>query len=377
METAVEKVLDLIAKQDYEEAKKELKQLIIRFPDENELYNLYGYCNKCIEDICEEEDFDTADEKAKSCAKLDLWEKMYPAIQSKADEGNYKSAYTLLRLLGDYPEVKEEDKWRGESHPRVSLCKDRAVCAFLMGDMEQAKSDYLCALDMALSLCPPRSYGRVRYLIKKKEYTEALRLTNLQIITGRFRGKPDAVHTKYQIHKALGETQKAQQIHADALHYLELEIRMRPLAYYLYKKQANWLIEAGDLQKALAQNAKAIALWPGYYGYRVQRAEIFARLGQADKAHKLLESLEKGNWYRLDEYRPYQKAQVYECLGDLETAEKYYSAATLVPRKRYDQLYDFYKRQGREDDSIKLRAEQRKEPHFQDRVSESELIALI
>ena len=378
MNTTIENALNLIASEDYKTAQTELKKLIALFPDKDDLYNLYAYCNKCIEDICEREDSAAAPTPAPAPEKLNLWEKSHPDVQRLADQGKYKSALTLLGLIkDDAAEEKNHFFFSAESHPLVWLNKERAICSFLMGDKEEARSRYLQALDEALHFCSLHSYRRVPILIKQKKFEDALRITKLRIITGTGCEKEDLLYMKYKIHQTLEEAQEAQRALQDALHYLEIRLQQNPLSYLLYEKHANWLIEAGDLQKALAQNAKAIALWPGFYGYRVQRAEILARLGLADQSRQQLEDLEKGNWYRLDQYRPYQKAKVYECLGDLKTAEKYYSAATLSPRERYEHLCDFYKRHHREKDIARLRRQQRKEPHFQDRVSESELVELI
>ena len=60
-----------------------------------------------------------------------------------------------------------------------------------------------------------------------------------------------------------------------------------------------------------------------------------------------------------------------------KTAEEYYRKPTLFPLSRYDHLCDFYARYKRTEDIENLRQEQRREPHFQNRVSESELMALI
>ena len=157
---------------------------------------------------------------------------------------------------------------------------------------------------------------------------------------------------------------------------MEKDIIARPLHYNLYYTHAAWLIEQGHPDQALFENAKAIALWPNYYGYHLQRAEIYARLGKSKQALEKLALIERGNLYRLESCRAAEKAKIYELLGDISKAEELYRIRDISPGTHYDNLCDFYKRQGRPDDIAKTRQGQRQEKHFRDRVSERELIAL-
>ena len=376
MKTSIENALNLIADKEYLKAQEELKKLIALFPDEKELYNLYAYCENCIEEICEKEEFENPTPTESEPSEPSTWQKFYPAAQQAADEGKYAKACMLLRLLETTPELGPTP-YLSEPRARAVLCKEQAICYFLQGDLENAKDRYLRALDIEIAALPPNSYERAPFFIKKKDYTEALRLLKIGSFTAYFSDRSNVLYQKYQLHQLMGDNTKAYNALDKALRYKELDLKAHPYAYYSYDQYADWLVEQGNLKEALRQNSKAIALWPKFYGYQVKRAAIYARMGQKEQALRQLTLLEKGNWSRLESYLPSEKANVYEQLGDLKTAEEYYRKPTLFPLSRYDNLCDFYARYKRMDDIENLRREQRQEPHFQNRVSESELMALI
>lgn len=378
MTVSINSTLDLIADEDYLKAEKQLKQLIALSPDNNELYNLYAYCENCIEEICENEDCDIPVSSLKTPHDITDWERLHEEVQKSADAGQYKKACTLLGLLWDSPPLEPIHPYTLNGlQPRTLLLRERAICYFLQDDWEQAKSNYLHALNIELSVYPPNAYERVPFLIKKKDYKEALRLLKVGSFTAYFSNRADVLYQTYRLHLLLGDKTQAYNALDKALRYQKLDLDAHPYTSYAYNRYAGWLMEQGNLKEALRQNSKAIALWPQFYGYQLKRAEIYAQMGQKEKAITQLDLLAKGNWCRLESYLPAEKAKVYECLGDLKTAENYYQKQTLRPLTRYENLCDFYTRHGRHDDITKLRQQQRQEPHFQDRVNESELMNLI
>ena len=375
MTVSTKNALDLIADENYLEAEKQITKLITLYPEEKELYNLYTYCENCIDEICEKEELNLPVREKTPPKKLPIWKKAHDEIQKLADAEEYKKAGTMLGLLWDSPPLEPLNPYLpNKPQPRAILCKERAICHFLQGDMDNAKEQYIHSLDIQLSIHYTDSPERVPLLMKKKAYQEALRILGAGVSIFQ---RANAYHQGYQIHQLMGNRVAANRALTLALQHMELETDAYCYSYYLYDRYADWLIEKGNLKEALRQNSKAIALWPKFYGYRLKRAEIYARLGDIDNAHAQLELLEKGKCSRLAECKPAEKAKVYECLGDLKTAEAYYSKPTSPAVTRYDNLYDFYTRYGRKSDIATLRKEQRKEPRFQDRVSESELIALI
>ena len=374
MPTSTQNVLNLIAHEDYLKAQQELKQLIPQFPDQDELYNLYGYCSQRIEDICEKEDFD---EPVQPLPPVDTWKEWRKIASDLADKVEYKKASNLLGLIWDSPQIVKSCFGTSYSRqPRTLLLQDRAICHFLMGEPENAKKNYLFAAKVELESLSVADPKRADYLIKIKKYEEALRLFRLAITVACSQARPRLYYHRYQLHKMLGNVKDAASDLQDALRCLELDLCCRPLFCDLYYTHAKWLIEQGDFEQALLENAKAIALWPNFYGYHVQRAEIYARLGQAAKAQEELALLDKGNLYRLESCRPAEKARVFEALGDLKKAEVLYRAENINVLARYDNLCDFYERHGRQEDIVKLREEQRKESSFRDRVSEREFWTL-
>ena len=191
-----------------------------------------------------------------------------------------------------------------------------------------------------------------------------LRLFDLALSHTALSERHDIYYKRYKVYKQQGSSTAATQDLQDALKSLELDISNRPWFYLLYYTHATWLIEKEEFDRALFENAKAIALWPNFYQYHLQRAEIYARLGQADKARQKLALVEQGRLHRIGECRPFEKAQVYELLGDLDKAEKLFGSEHVHVPTRYDKLYDFYERHGYQDKIITLRQNQRQEPRF-------------
>ena len=374
----IQEVLNLIAKEDYGNAQEELKKMIAANPNKNELYNLYAYCEKCITDICENEDFEVEPQPEKPKNKTEICKEMYEKAISFADKGDYKKALSIFEIIWDAIPLKEtEIYWPSFRQPRAKVLEDMAKCYFLLGDMENAKNKFLQSIDKELSVRDKNSYYRVPFLLKKKDYTEAFRLFDFALIMENYIDKPDIYYERYNLHKTVGNTENLKYYLQQTLTALETVLSVKPLDYNLYKKYADLLTEKGDYPQALLENAKAIALWPEFYGFHLQRAEIYAHMGKKDKALEILNLLEKGSFHRINQYHLSEQGKAYEIMGDLKTAEEYYLQEKSSPRLYYDVLYDFYQRQNRKEDIEKLRQEQRKEQHFQDRISESELTALI
>ncbi|MBR4508756.1 MAG: hypothetical protein IKP23_04750 [Elusimicrobiaceae bacterium] len=373
-----EEILNLIASKEYDKAKEELKKRIATYPDKDVLYMLYAYCEKCILDICENEAFEDEPKSKTPSIKKEIWKEVQKDAKILADAGNYKKALTMLRLIWDNVPLKEMPYYcLGMRQERSTLVEEIAKCFFLLGEMEQAKNKYLQSIEIDLSMLPQNSPYRISFLIKKKDYKEAFGLFDIALLTQTGFDKCYTYYQRHKLHKKLGNSEEAKQDLEKSLNSLKLVLPTKPLDYNLYSLYASLLIERGDYHAALFENSKAIALWPELYTYHLQRAEIYARMKQKEKALKILTMLEKGYFHRISEYRNAEKGKVYELLGDLKTAEKYYLKENFCPSLRYDTLYDFYNRHGRQKDMENLRKEQRKEPNFQDRVSQSELINLI
>lgn len=374
MSASVQDTLNLIVKGDYMQAQQQLKELIALFPHENELYNLYSYCNKCIEDICEKENIEPEEKPAKPLEQWQEWRKMAGEL---ANKGDYHSASNLLGLIWNTPAIIPPHIFLPHlRQPSALLLHDRTICDFLRGEPDHAKANYEHAIQIELNQLHTHSPNRISFLLKIKNYEEALRLFKIAIHTASPSDRPDVYYKRYHLHKTLGETDNATHDLQKALRCLDMAINLRPLFYDLYHKHAKWLAEQGNFDKALQENTKAIALWPNFYGYHIQRAEILARLGQTAKAREELAEVEKGTMCRLESCRPAEKAHVYELLGETEKAEELYRSENIYILARYDNLYDFYERQGRKKDIVKLRETQRKEADFRNRVSERELRAL-
>ncbi len=374
----IQDVLNLVAREDYGQAQEELKKIIAENPNKNELYNLYAYCEKCIADICENEDFEEEPKPGKPKDKMEIYKEMYEKAVTFADQGEYKKALGIFELIADTVPLKETAlDWPSFRQPRAKVLEDIAKCHFLLGNMDEAKNKFLQSIDIELSVRDKNSYYRVPFLLKKKDYKEAFRLFDFALIMENYVDKPDIYYERYKLHKTVGNTKNLKYYLQQTLTALETVLSVKPLDYNLYKKYADLLTEKGDYPQALLENAKAIALWSEFYGFHLQRAEIYACMGQKEKAIEVLNSLEKGYWHRINQYHLSEKGKVYELMGDLKTAEEYYLQENSSPILRYNVLYDFYQRQNRKEDIEKLRQEQRKEPHFQDRVSERELTALI
>ncbi len=374
----IQDVLNLVAREDYGQAQEELKKIIAENPNKNELYNLYAYCEKCIADICENEDFEEEPKPGKPKDKMEIYKEMYEKAVTFADQGEYKKALGIFELIADTVPLKETAlDWPSFRQPRAKVLEDIAKCHFLLGNMDEAKNKFLQSIDIELSVRDKNSYYRVPFLLKKKDYKEAFRLFDFALIMENYVDKPDIYYERYKLHKTVGNTKNLKYYLQQTLTALETVLSVKPLDYNLYNKYADLLTEKGDYPQALLENAKAIALWSEFYGFHLQRAEIYACMGQKEKAIEVLNSLEKGYWHRINQYHLSEKGKVYELMGDLKTAEEYYLQENSSPILRYNVLYDFYQRQNRKEDIEKLRQEQRKEPHFQDRVSERELTALI
>lgn len=384
MPVSIEDILDLIAKEKYEEAKEELKKAIAFSPDTNELYMLYAYCENCIEDICENMPCEKENPPVKK--ELTLEEQTHITIQSRANEGNYKHALNMIRLL--HGSMKKQTAYRiGMPNQRAIFMEEAAKCSFLMNDMDNAKEFYKASLEDEIELRGVNSYLSAPYFVKLKKYDEAFNAIQNGIVNALPQDLPHIYYTSYQICKEIGDDKNAKQDLEHALNSLEIDIHIRPLYYNLYYKKAAWLIEldayAGAscenvfLEKALLENAKAIALWPRLYDFRLQRAKIFAYLGQKENALKELVLLDKDIFFRKDSYFSIEKGKVYEILGDFKTAEECYKQKSFCLERYYDNLYDFYRRLSRQQEAQKVRQEQRKEARFQDRVSRRELTELL
>ena len=374
-----QEILNLIANEYYDKAQEELKKLIAANPNKNELYNLYAYCEKCIADICENEDFDN-DEPVpqKPKTKTEICMEIREKAGSFADKGDYKKALDIFEIIEDaIPLNTTGIDWPSFRQPRAQVLEDIAKCHLLLGNMEDARNKFLQSIDIELSVRDKNSYYRIPFLLKKKDYKEVFRLFDFALIKENFMDKTDIYYERYKLHKTVGNTKNLKYYLQQTLTALETVLSVKPLDYNLYKKYADLLMEKGEYSKALFENAKAIALWPEFYGFHLQRAEIYALMNQKENAIKILNMLEKGGFHRTNQYRMSEKGKVYELMGDLQTAEEYYLQENCCPSLRYDVLYDFYTRQNRTKDIENLRKTQRREPHFQDRVSESELIALI
>ena len=375
----IQDVLNLVAREDYGQAQEELKKIIAANPNKNELYNLYAYCEKCIADICENEDFyndEPAPQKPKT--KTEICMEIKEKAGSFADKGDYKKALDIFEIIEDaIPLNTTGIDWPSFRQPRAQVLEDIAKCHFLLGNMEDARNKFLQSIDIELSVRDKNSYYRIPFLLKKKDYKEAFRLFDFALIKENFMDKTDIYYERYKLHKKLGNNKNLKYYLQQTLTSLDFVLPLNPLDYNLYKKYADLLMEKGEYSKALFENAKAIALWPEFYGFHLQRAEIYALMNQKENAVKILNMLEKGYWHRINQYHLSEKGKVYELMGDLKTAEEYYLQENSSPMLRYNVLYDFYQRQNRKEDIEKLRQEQRKEPHFQDRVSERELTSLI
>lgn len=376
MSTTPQNVLTLIAQENYLDAQQQIKELIAQFPHQEELYQLYGYCAKCIEDICEKE----AWKEPKPAPKpLEPWERWRHEAQLLADKGEYKKAATLLGLVWDGPDIIKHNPYLPISlsrQPRAILLQDRACCLFLLDNKDGAKTTYARAIGVELDQLHPDDPERIDCLLKLKKYDEVFRLFDLALAHLSRPERHDMYYKRYAVYKQLGNSTAARQDLQEALGSLEADIAARPLFYLLYYTHAAWLIEKGDLKKALLENAKAIALWPDLYQYHLQRAEIYARLGRTHEARAELALVEQGTLRRVDECRPSEKAKIYELLGDLDKAEKLYRSEHVRILTRYEQLYAFYERHNRKDDIVKLRQIQRQEPCFRDRVCEQEILDL-
>ncbi len=373
---SAENALELIAQEKYDRAKDMLKKLISTFPDQDELYNLYGYCNKCIEEICEKEDFITppAATAPAVAPTLPKWQQLRQKGIELANKEEYKTAANFFGIIWESPDAeKPQPSSPRLPQPKALLLKDRAICLFLLEDIEGAAHNYKHAAQIELDALPPDDPQRIKHLCKIKNYTEALRIFALALQNAAADERADLYYQRYELHKNMGQASEAAYDLQNALKWVANDLHARPLDYARHHTFADWLIERGNLDQALAENAKAIALWPALCDYHIQRAEIYARLGHIDKSQQEMALLDSGTLYRTQSCRPAKKAKVYELWGELQTAEKLYQSETLCAAKRYDDLYDFYQRHNRTQDITDLRAAQRKEPDFHDRVSEREM----
>jgi len=385
MPVSIENILNLIAKKEYGKAECELKKAIAFFPNEDALYRLFAYCEDCIKDICKNEEFDVDSSDMADENKLELWQKMHPQIEEDANNGKYKKALNLLRLLKDSAKLEINNVFSNlMANPSTIFMEEAAKCSFLMGDMEEAKRLYQDSLKEEIKLRGANSYLSVPYLVKLEKYNEAFNVIQASLANALPQDLPDILYARYQIFEEIGDEKNAKQTLHLAIDSLQNDLKMRPLLSCLYKKHAAWLIEldayegpsCGDifLEKALLENAKAISLCPRYRAYHLQRARIFAHLGQKENALKELALIEKKSLFYTGYYSPIEKGKVYEFLADFKTAEKCYKQKSVCLEKYYDNLYDFYRRLGEQEKAKKVRQKQRKEARFQDRVSKRELL---
>ena len=360
-------VAKLISENKYDKAQEQLKQLLLVHPNMDELYDLYVYCQKCMQN---------GQNIKSSPEKVEKWIEMLPYIQKFIDKGNFTSAINMFRLLSISEEVRKKQFYEcADLQDKTKINYLIAICYYLQGIKEKAKEYYINALDAELSALYIQWPEAISILMKKQEYYRAL-----QEIDNFLKGSAcDAqlCYQRYEIFKELGDEAMANECLDDVLTALEEDLRMHPLSAPLYKQYADILILQGRFEKALSNNGNAVALQPNSYTYQAQRAEIYARNGQKDEALEILSLMEKGNMGDVAKIRPALTAKVYECLGDLETAEQYYKAPAILPLFRYEELAAFYKRHGRKKDRKILRQEQRKDPFFQNRVSENMLIDLV
>lgn len=175
MTVSIKNALDLIADGKYLQAEEQLKQLVALFPEEKELYNLYAYCEDCMEDICEDKSLDLADAAAQPPKEKPKWEEFHQDIQKFADQGEYKKSIVLLGLLWDSPPLDPPSSFlHAGLKARAAMCKERAICHFLQGDLEDAKTQYIHSLGIELSAYAPDDLERVPLLTKKKDYAESI-----------------------------------------------------------------------------------------------------------------------------------------------------------------------------------------------------------
>ncbi len=364
-------VANLIDKKEYGKAQEQLTKLILIYPNMDELYDLYSYCQKCLQKI----DKTVKPAQAEPNKYVKSWKSMLPHIQNAIDKGNFQQAINILKLFQSSSLEKKQYYECADIQEQTKIFYTVAVCYFLQDDTEQAKEYYLRALDTEISALNIQSPEAISLLIKKKEYERALEEINNFL-------KGSACHVqlcyqRYKIFNKLGEELIAKQCLDDVLTALDYELKAAPFYAPLYKNYADILIEKGEFENALIKNGIAIALHPGSYAYHMQRAEIYARNGQKNEALEILSLTKNSNMSNAAKIRPALLAKVYDCLGDCKTAEQYYKAPAIHPLLRYDELASFYKRRSRNKELKTLQCAQRKEPCFQNRVSESDLIALI
>ncbi len=377
MATTPQEILTIIAQEDYLTAQKKLKELIVQLPDQEELYLLYGYCAKQIDDICEKIEEEPVPQPAPK--PLAQWEQWRQEATTLADKGEYKKAATLLGLVWNATDIIPRNPHLllcFSRQPRAILLQDRALCQFLLGNTEEAKELYERAVNIELNLFHADDPGRIDFLLKLKNYDEAFRLFDLELSHRPFEERYEVYYKRYGIHKKLGNAKAAVQDLQNAFTSLDARISTQPFVYWCYYMRASWLIEKGDFQNALLDNAKAIALWPEFYRYHLQRGEIYTLLGQTQKAQEKLALVEQGTLDRAYECRPAEKARIYELLGNMDKAEALYRSENIRILTRYEQLYAFYKRHNGQDDIVKLRQIQHQEPHFHNRVCEQEILDL-
>ena len=271
----IQDILNLVAREDYGQAQEELKKMIAENPNKNELYNLYAYCEKCIVDICENEDFKEEPKPEKPKNKMEIYKEMYEKAVAFADQGEYKKALGIFELIADTIPLKETAlDWPSFRQPCAKVSEDIAKCHFLLGNMDEAKNKFLQSIDIELSVRDKNSYYRVPFLLKKKDYKEAFRLFDFALIMENYVDKPDIYYERYKLHKTVENSKNLKYYLQQTLTALETALSVEPLDYNLYKKYADLLTEKGDYPQALLENAKAIALWPEFYGFHLQRAEI-------------------------------------------------------------------------------------------------------
>lgn len=372
-----EQILDLIAQEQYDKAQQALKEQIAAFPDQHEFYNLYAYCEQCIEDICENEPVDEMP-LFNTSKKLDKLEEIQCKAHQLADQGNYRQAYNLLRLIWSTIPLLEKSPYAPAlPQPRALVRQEVALCAFLQGDTETAAQHYQKSLQEEINARQNTDYKKIDYCLQLKDYQQAIAVCKACLQTPHICSQSEIFYTLSHIYKILENSKQTIHYLQKAFDALQIEIKMSPLSYHLYHKQAKWLIELKDYPAALLANAKAIALWPRYFAFHLQRAEIYAHQHKTEQARQKLALLQSGTLYGQTPYLEIEMGRVFELLGEPVKAAALYRTAALPRRLYYDNLFDFYKRHGCKHDIETLRQAQRQEPHFQDRVSLRELAALI
>ncbi len=320
----VRQALDCIAAENFFQAREILRPLLAKYPQEDELVRLYVYCLDQLDEQCENL-LAAEDEKDLSAKSTSPFKKEFDDAYQLAEQKEYVAA---AQAFGKLASAAEKASNKGM---QTQALYQQAACYYLLGEREKAAQSYiqfriLCEQGPAFG-----EYLRRKRLMAQRNYTELLDILDEEISQDP---NNDAIYlARARLFDKMNIPERALEDRQTARDCLEARTQVQLFSSYLYEKLAQVCVELGDYPAALAANAKAIALWPQYLGYRVDRVCLLEKNGQPRQAvlyrNKVCEGLFGA------EYKKNVLAQGKACeaFDNYEGAARYYQTGVIDERQ--------------------------------------------